>query len=168
MPPTLESWQMIFFLHANARHSKRKVASRCRHAVNIEFDLFNIFLFVIARKVRKCPLSPFVTSNIVLSCLVRMADILARLVQKADSLSALHLTGALFTINLGTLCQTHLPPPIHPYPQPPPPLQHTFWTAPPPLINDNKNTFVTFWVKICISNADQVIKFGFKELLHLG
>ena len=127
MPPTLESWQMIFFLHANARHSKRKVASRCRHAVNIEFDLFNIFLFVIARKVRKCPLSPFVTSNIVLSCLVRMADILARLVQKADSLSALHLTGALFTINLGTLCQTHLPPPIHPYPQPPPPPFNTLF-----------------------------------------
>ena len=45
-----------------------------------------------------------------------MADILARLVQKADSLSALQLTGALFTNNWGTLCQTHLPPPIHPYP----------------------------------------------------
>ena len=44
-----------------------------------------------------------------------MADILARLVQKADSLSALQLTGALFTINWGTLCQTHLPP------APPPP-----------------------------------------------
>ena len=40
-----------------------------------------------------------------------MADILARLVQKADSLSALQLTGALFTINWGTLCQTHPPPP---------------------------------------------------------
>ena len=63
-------------------------------------------------------LSPFVTSNVVLSCLVRMADILARLVQKADSLSALQLIGALFTINWGTLCQTHLPPPpIHPYPR---------------------------------------------------
>ena len=72
---------------------------------------------MIAPKVRKCPLSPFVTSNVVLSCLVRMADILARLVQKEDSLSALQLTGALFTINWGTLCQTHLPPPpIHPYP----------------------------------------------------
>ena len=94
-----------------------KVANRCRHAANIAFDLFNIFLYVITRKVRKCPLSPFVTSNVVLSCLVRMADILARLVQKEDSLSALQLTGALFTINWGTLCQTHLPPPpIHPYP----------------------------------------------------
>ena len=128
-PPTLESGggrfflQIIFFLHANARHSKPKVASRCRHAANIAFDLFNIFLYVIARKVRKCPLSPFVTSNVVLSCLVRMADILAQLVQKADSLSALQLTGALFTINWGILCQTHLPPPPlnHPYPQPPPP-----------------------------------------------
>ena len=37
------------FLHANARHSKPKVASRCRHAANIAFDLFNIFLYVIAR-----------------------------------------------------------------------------------------------------------------------
>ena len=108
--------QMVVFLHANARHSKPKVASRCRHAANIAFDLFNIFLYVIARKVRKCPLSPFVTSNVVLSCLV----------QKADSLSALQLTGALFTINWGTLCQTHLTPPIHPTPQPPPP-------PPPPL-----------------------------------
>ena len=116
-PPPSSFLQMVFFLHANARHSKPKVASRCRHAANIAFDLFNIFLYVIARKVRKCPLSPFVTSNVVLSCLVRMADILARLVQKADSLSALQLTGALFTINWGTLCQTHLPPPpIHPYP----------------------------------------------------
>ena len=106
-----------FFLHANA-----KVASRCRHAANKAFDLFNIILYVIARKVRKCPLSPVVTSNVVLSGLVRLADILARLVQMADSLSALQLTGALFTINWGTLCQTHLPP-IHPYPypQPPPP-----------------------------------------------
>ena len=69
-------------------------------------------------------LSPFVTSSVVLSCLVQMADISARLVQKADSLSALQLTGAFFTINWGTLCQTHLPP-IYPYPQPPPP-------APPP------------------------------------
>ena len=56
---------------------------------------------------------PFVTSNVVLSCLVRMADILAQLVQKADSLSALQLTGALFTINWGTLCQTHLPQNLH-------------------------------------------------------
>ena len=84
------------FLHANARHSKPKVASRCRHAVNIAFDLLNIILYVIARKVQKCPLSPFVTSNVVLSCPVLMADILARLVQKADSLSA-------FTINWCTL-----------------------------------------------------------------
>ena len=106
-----------------------KVVDRCRHAANIAFDLFNIFLYVIARKVRKCPLSPFVTSNVVLSCLV----------QKADSLSALQLTGALFTINWDTLCQTNLPPPpIHPFPQPPPhptppPPPPTFWTAPPPL-----------------------------------
>ena len=71
----------------------------------IAFDLFNIILHVIARKVRKCPLSPVVTSNVVLSGLVRLADILARLVQMADSLSALQLTGALFTINWGTLCQ---------------------------------------------------------------
>ena len=124
---------MVIFLHANARHSKPKVASRCRHAANIAFDLFNIFLYVIARKVRKCPLSPFVTSNVVLSCLVRMADILARLVQKADSLSALQLTGALFTINWGTLCQTHLPPRFIPTPSLRPP---TFWTAPPPLEQD--------------------------------
>ena len=67
----------VFFLQANAQHSKPKVASRCRHAANKAFDLFNIFLYVIAHKVRKCPLSPFVTSNIVLLCLVRMADILA-------------------------------------------------------------------------------------------
>ena len=152
MPPTLESGgaappppppppththtflQMVFFLHTNARHSKPKVASRCRHAANIAFDLFNIFLYVIARKVQKCPMSPFVTSNVVLSCLVRMADILARLVQKADSLSALQLTGALSTINWGTLCQTHLPPFIPtPSLRPPPP---TFWTASPPLSVD--------------------------------
>ena len=118
---------MVFFLHANA-----KVASRCRHAANKAFDLFNIILYVITRKVRKCPLSPVVTSNVVLSGLVRLADILARLVQMADSLSALQLTGALFTINWGTLCQTHLPP-IHPYPYPQPPSP-TFWTAPPPLL----------------------------------
>ena len=78
-PPPPTFLQMVFFLHANARHSKPKVASRCRHIANIAFDLFNIFLYVIARKVRKCPLSPFVTSNVVFSCLVRMADILARL-----------------------------------------------------------------------------------------
>ena len=42
-----------------------------------------------------------------------MADILAQLVQKADSLSALQLTGALFTINWETLCQTHLPQNLH-------------------------------------------------------
>ena len=136
--------QMVLFLHANARHSKPKVASRCRHAANIEFDLFNIFLYVIARKVRKCPLSPFVTSNVVLSCLVRMADILVRPVQKADSLSALQLTGALFTITWGTLCQTHLPPhsSLPPASAPPPPLP-TFWTAPPPL-----DVYVIFTVPI--------------------
>ena len=123
--------QMVFFLHANA-----KVASRCRHAANKALDLFNIILYVIARKVRKCQLSPVVTSNVVLSGLVRLADILARLVQMADSLFALQLTGALFTINWGTLCQTHLPPhstlPLPPASAPPPPYP-TFWTAPPPL-----------------------------------
>ena len=103
-PPPLFLQMVSFFLHANA-----KVASRCRHAANKAFDLFNIILHVIARKFRKCPLSPVVTSNVVLSGLVRLADILARLVQMADSLSALQLTGALFTIHWGTLCQTHLP-----------------------------------------------------------
>ena len=93
-PPLFCRW--YFFLHANAQHSKPKVASRCRHAANIAFDLFNIFLYVIARKVRKCPLSPFVTSNVVLSCLVRMADILARLAQKARQ-------PVYFTINWRTL-----------------------------------------------------------------
>ena len=133
---------MVVFLHASAWHSKPKVASRCRHAANIAFDLFNIFLYVIARKVRKCPLSPFVTSNVVLSCLVRMADILTRLVQKADSLSALQLTGALFTINWGTLRQTHLPPDssLPPSLRPPPPP--TFWTAPPAPVLRKLGRFV--------------------------
>ena len=95
------------------------------------------FKYVIARKVRKCPLSPFVTSNVVLSYLVRMADILARLAQKADSLSALQLTDALWY----SLSNTPTTPPIHPYPQappppPPPPPHPTFWTAPPPLYLD--------------------------------
>ena len=136
-PPPPTFLQMVFFLHANARHSKPKVASGCRHTANIAFDLFNIFLYVIARKVRKCPLSPFVTSNVVLPCRVRMADILVRLVQKADSLSALQLTGALFTINWGTLCQTHLPPDSSlPASLPPPPPPPTFWTAPPPLMSN--------------------------------
>ena len=127
-PPTLESggqhrppphfFAHDIFLHANARHSKPKVASRCRNAANIAFDLLNIFLYVITRKVRKCPLSPFVTSNIVLPCLVRMADILARLVQKANSLSALQLTGVLFVKN--TYTPTFIPTPsLRP---PPPPL----------------------------------------------
>ena len=125
LPPPPTFLQMVFFLHAKAWHSKQKVASRCRHVANIAFDLFNIFLYVIAHKVQKCPLSPFVTSNVVLSCLERMADILAQLVQKADSLSALQLTGALFTINCGTLCQTHLTPSpnssLPPASAPPPP-----------------------------------------------
>ena len=73
-------------------------------------------IFFYMRTPGKCPLSPFVTSNVVLSCLVRMADILARLAQKADSLSALQLTGALCY----SLSNTPTPP-IHPYPQPPPP-----------------------------------------------
>ena len=120
-PPLFYRW--CFFLHANVRHSKPKVASRCRHAANIAFNLFNIFLYVIARKVRKCPLSPFVTSNVVLSCLVRMADIFARLAQKADSLSALQLTGALWY----SLSNTPTPPPFIPTPSlrlppPPPPI----------------------------------------------
>ena len=46
-----------------------------------------------------------------------MADILARLAQKADSLSALQLTGALRY----SLSDTPTPPPIHPYLQPPTP-----------------------------------------------
>ena len=117
-PPTF--LQMVFFLHANAQHSKPKVASRCRHAANIAFDLFNIFLYVIARKVRKCPLSPFVTSNVVLSCLVRMADILARLAQKADSLSALQLTGALWY----SLSNTPNPPPLSSLPPASAPTPH--------------------------------------------
>ena len=60
-----------------------------------------------------------------------MADILARLAQKADSLSALQLTGTLWY----SLSNTPTPPPrIHPYPHPPPPPPSpTFWTAPPPL-----------------------------------
>ena len=118
---------VFFFLHANAWHSKPKVASRCRHAANIAIDLFNIFLYVIARKVRKCPLSPFVTSNVVLSCLVRMADIFARLAQKTDSLSAFQLTGALWYSLSNTPTPSLRPPP-------PPPRTHTFWTAPPPLL----------------------------------
>ena len=44
---------------------------------------------------------------VALSCLVRMADILARLAQKADSLSALQLTGALWY----SLSNTPTPPP---------------------------------------------------------
>ena len=116
-PPIPHFFADGIFLHANARHSKPKVASRCRHAANIAFDLFNIFLYVIARKVRKCPLSPFVTSNVVLSCLVRVANILARLVEKEDSLSALQLTGALWY----SLSNTPTPPPHSSLPQPPPP-----------------------------------------------
>ena len=59
-----------------------------------------------------------------------MADIVVRLVQKADSLTALQLTGAVFTINWGTLCQTHLPPhsslpPASDFPPPPPTHTHT-------------------------------------------
>ena len=124
-PPPPHTHTHVFadgiFLQANARHSKPKVASRCRHAANIKFNLFNIFLYVIARKVRKCPLSSFVTSNVVLSCLVRMADILVRLAQKADSQSALQLTGALWY----SLSNTPNPPPFIPTPSlrpPPPPL----------------------------------------------
>ena len=121
-PPPHFFCKWYFFLHANA-----KVASRCRHAANKAFDLFNIFIYVIARKVQKCPLSPVVTSNVVLSGLARLADILARLVQMPDSLSALQLTGALFTINWDTLCQAHLSPPFTPTPTPslrPPPPPH--------------------------------------------
>ena len=119
LPPPPTFLQMVFFLHANARNSKPKVTSRRRHTANIAFDLFNIFLHVIARKVRKCPLLPFVTRNVVLSCLVRMADILARLAQKADSLSALQLTGALCY----ALSNTPTPPPnssLPPASAPPP------------------------------------------------
>ena len=62
------------------------------------------------------PIVAFVTSNVVLSCLVWMAGILARLVQMTDSLSALQLTGVLFVKH------TYPPPPLTPYLQPPPPL----------------------------------------------
>ena len=77
---------------------------------------------MIACKVRKYLLSPFVTSNVVLSCLVRMADILARLAQKAGTLSALQLIGALCY----SLSNTPTPPfistpSLRPPPPPPPP-----------------------------------------------
>ena len=69
----------------------------------------------------------------VLSCLVRMADILAGLAQKADSLSALQLTGALCY----SLSNTPIRPPPHSFLPaafaPPPPPHPTFWTTPPPL-----------------------------------
>ena len=42
LPPLFCRWYL--FLHANARHSKPKVASRCRHAANMAFDLFNMFV----------------------------------------------------------------------------------------------------------------------------
>ena len=124
-PPLFCRWN--FFLHANARHSKPKVASRCRHAAKIAFDLY-----VIARKVRKCPLLPFVTSYIVLSCLVRMADILARLVQKADSLSALQLSEVLFVKHTYNLS----PPPPSTPPQPFGPLRHP-WDSVSALFDRN-------------------------------
>ena len=106
--------QMVFFYVRTPGIPNQKSQADADMPANIAFDLFNIFFYVIACKVRKCPLSPFVTSNVVLSCLVRMADILARLAQKADSLSALQLTGALCY----SLSNTPTPPPshIHPYP----------------------------------------------------
>ena len=62
------------FYMRTPQHSKPKVTSRYRHAANYKFDiafgLFIIFLYVIARKVRKCPLSPIVARNVsfVVSC----------------------------------------------------------------------------------------------------
>ena len=110
------------FLHANARYSKPKVASRCRHAANIAFDLFNISLYVIARKVRKCPLSPFVTSNVffVVSC------------ANGRHFGATCTKGrqpVCFTINWRTLVLfvKHTTPPHSSLPQLPPP------PPPPPL-----------------------------------
>ena len=156
---------MVFFLHANVRHSKPKVASRCRHAANIAFDLFNIFLYVIARKVQKCPLSPFVTSNVVLSCLVRMADILARLAQKADSLSALQLTGALWYSLSNTPTpsppNSSLPPASTP---PPPPHTHTHFldrSAAPAVFSDLDSwSFVVArghsWSLVCCFSQDRL------------
>ena len=117
-PPTFFADGNFFYMRTPGIPNQKSQAD-ARHAANIAFDLFNIFLYVITRKVRKCPLSPFVTSNVVLSCLVRMADILARLAQKANSLSALQLTGALWY----SLSNTPTPPSI-PAPSLRPPLLH--------------------------------------------
>ena len=117
-----------FFLLANARHSKPKVASRCRHAANLAYDLFNIFLYVIARKVRKYLLSPFVTSNVVLSCHCANGRHFGATCTKGRQ-------PVCFTIDWRTLLlfvkHTYPPPPVSAPPPPPPPP--TFWTAPPPL-----------------------------------
>ena len=104
-PPLFCRWYFFFTCEHPAFQTKSR--NQMQNAANIAFDLFNIFLYVIARKVRKCPLSPFLASNVVLSCLVRMEDVLAQLVQKADSLSALRLTGALWS----SLSNTPTPPP---------------------------------------------------------
>ena len=97
LPPPIPTFlQMVIFFYMRTpgipnQKSQADADMQQIKKLDIAFNLFNIFLYVIARKVRKCPLSPFVTSNVVLSCLVRMADILARLVQMPDSLSALQL-----------------------------------------------------------------------------
>ena len=111
-PPPFCRWYFLYMRTPGIPNQKSQA-----DADNIAFDLFNIFLYVIARKVRKCPLSPFVTSNVFLSCLLGMADILARLAQKADSLSALQLTGTLWYS-----LSTHTPPPFIPTPSLRPPL----------------------------------------------
>ena len=81
------------------------------------------------------PIVAFRDNNVVLSCLVRMADILARLAQKADSLSALQLTGALWY----SLSNTPTLPPafIPPYPQPPP-LHFLDRSAAPAFVRHNE------------------------------
>ena len=54
--------QMVFFyMRTTGISNQKSQADADMHAANIAFDLFNIFLYVIARKVRKCPLSLFVT-----------------------------------------------------------------------------------------------------------
>ena len=115
-PPFFCRWYFLTCERPAFQTKSRKQMQTCS-----QYSIWFIqYLFICDRK---CPLSPFVPSNVVLSCLVRMADIWARLAQKEDSLSALQLTGTLWY----SLSNTHTPPPIHPYPQPPPPPPH-----PPP------------------------------------
>ena len=125
---------------------------------------------MIARKVRKCPLSPFVTSNVVLSYLVRMADILARLAQKADSLSALQLTGALW-YSLSNTPTT--PPPPH---SSLPPASAPHPTRTPPHFLDRSAAPVFGYIHYCIEININLLpntcnfyrKFRFIFLLNLS